>query len=454
MLNGHPDFAEVVKQCWTSLPFAGSKMFLVSKKLKELKSIIRAFSKKIFSELEKRVSESFSELQSCQHAILASPSPALAALERAAHQKWIMLAKAEESFLRQRARIQWLAEGDCNSAFFHRAIKSCVAQNFIYMLLDLNDVVIDDLQGIKDHILDFYQSLLGGQVQPTSSSPDLIADLVPLGNGKRASFWHDSWTPFGPLINYIGQQGPRELGIPSDATIVSALTHEGWNMRHARSNTALELQIHLSSVSFPHSSDPDDEYYWCVNEVELDKLSAKHTWDFLRPRGPVQEWTANVWFKGAVPRHAFHLWVTYLDRLPTRSRLASWGLPVDQSCCLCGNALESRDHRFLRCEVSRELWSLITRRLGYRSFTLHTSTAFTFWLGSQHPTQSSTLRRFVAQATIYILWYERNNRLHNNISSSPAALFKQLDRLIKDAILARQKLKGLGGLLRRWLAFA
>lgn len=162
MLNGHPDFAEVVKQCWTSLPFAGSKMFLVSKKLKELKSIIRAFSTKNFSELEKRVSESFSELQSCQHALLASPSPALAALERAAHQKWIMLAKAEESFLRHRARIQWLLEGDCNSAFFHRAINSRVAQNFIHMLLDLNDVVIDDLQGIKDHILDFYQSLLGG----------------------------------------------------------------------------------------------------------------------------------------------------------------------------------------------------------------------------------------------------------------------------------------------------
>ncbi|CAN6851268.1 unnamed protein product, partial [Brassica oleracea] len=37
MLNSHLDFAEVVKQCWTSLLFAGSKMLLVSKKLKELK---------------------------------------------------------------------------------------------------------------------------------------------------------------------------------------------------------------------------------------------------------------------------------------------------------------------------------------------------------------------------------------------------------------------------------
>ncbi|CAG7880246.1 unnamed protein product [Brassica rapa] len=216
----------------------------------------------------------------------------------------------------------------------------------------------------------------------------------------------------------------------------------------------MDLQIHLSSVRIPQLSDPDDEYYWCVNDVELDKFSTKHTWEFLRPRGPVQDWTATVWFKGSVPRHAFHFWVTQLDRLPTRTRLASWGLPIDQSCCLCGNALENRDHLFLRCEVSQYLWSMITRRLGYRTFTFHTWTAFIAWLGSNHSSHSTTLRRIAAQATIYILWYERNNRLHNSISSSPAVLFKLLDRLIKDTILARRNMKSFNGLLRRWLAFS
>lgn len=275
-----------------------------------------------------------------------------------------------------------------------------------------------------------------------------------LGNGKQASFWHDSWTPFGPLVKYIGQQGPRELGIPSDAFIASVLTHEGWNMRHARSDRAMDLQIHLSSVRIPQLFIFDDEYYWCVNDLELDKFSTKHTWKFLRPRGPVQDWTATVWFKGSVPRHAFHLWFTQLDRLPTRTRLASWGLPIDQSCCLCGNALENRDHLFLRCEVSQHLWSMITRRLGYRTFTFHTWTAFIAWLESNHPSHSTTLRRIAAQATIYILWYERNNRLHNSISSSPAALFKLLDRLIKDTIFARRNMKSFNGLLRHWLAFS
>ncbi|CAF2056684.1 unnamed protein product [Brassica oleracea] len=55
---------------------------------------------------------------------------------------------------------------------------------------------------------------------------------------------------------------------------------------------------------------------------------------------------------------------------------------------------------------------------------------------------------------VSVIIRRRNSRLHNNMSSSPAALFKQLDRLIKDIILARRKMKAFGGLLRRWLAFA
>lgn len=223
--QSHPDFAGIIESCWHSLSFPGSKMFLVSKKLKEIKSIIRAFSKENFSDLEKRVTESFLELQASQQALLANPTPAFAILERKAHKKWIMLAKAEESFLRQGSRIQWLADGDINSAFFHRAIRSRAAQNFISMLLDSNDAVIDDPQDIKAHIIEFYQGLLGCPAQTTASSPDLIADLVPyrcstdvvnilsqLLKSERQFFLfpkinlQDRWVPCRIFFQQIGKQ--------------------------------------------------------------------------------------------------------------------------------------------------------------------------------------------------------------------------------------------------------
>lgn len=40
-------------------------MLRVSRKLKELKSVIRSFSRENYSELEKRVSAAFEDLQAC-----------------------------------------------------------------------------------------------------------------------------------------------------------------------------------------------------------------------------------------------------------------------------------------------------------------------------------------------------------------------------------------------------
>lgn len=62
MLNQNPDFHSLIGDCWKALLFEGSKMLRVSRKMKELKSIIRTFSRENYSELEKRVNEAFEDL--------------------------------------------------------------------------------------------------------------------------------------------------------------------------------------------------------------------------------------------------------------------------------------------------------------------------------------------------------------------------------------------------------
>ena len=89
-------------------------MLWISRKM-ELKSIIRTFSRENYSELEKRVNEAFEDLQSCQRLCLSSPSPAAAISEKTAHDKWHVLASAEESFLQQRSKVNWLGKWDCGS---------------------------------------------------------------------------------------------------------------------------------------------------------------------------------------------------------------------------------------------------------------------------------------------------------------------------------------------------
>nr|VDD01172.1 unnamed protein product [Brassica oleracea] len=66
---------------------------------------------------------------------------------------------------------------------------------------------------------------------------------------------------------------------------------------------------------------------------------------------------------------------------------------------------------------------------------------------------SRTLKRLVAQATISSIWTERNRRLHDGETRSPVAIFKILDRFIRDTILGKRKLKPFIPLMQQWLRF-
>lgn len=164
-----------------------------------------------------------------------------------------------------------------------------------------------------------------------------------LGNGTAARFWFDHWTPLGPLIKCSGISGPSELGLPSHSCVASASTNYGWRLRAARSTNALELQMYLTTIEIPIASHCEDEYFWHTTDGYFDCfVNAQSTWNDLRPHDTQKDWAKKIWFKGATPRHAFTMWVAKLDRLPTRQRLASWGLTIPSSCCICSKMDESR----------------------------------------------------------------------------------------------------------------
>ena len=66
---------------------------------------------------------------------------------------------------------------------------------------------------------------------------------------------------------------------------------------------------------------------------------------------------------------------------------------------------------------------------------------------------SRTLKKMVAQATIYSIWTERNNRLHVGESRSPATIFMFIDHFIKDVILGKRKLKKFQLLMQLWIRY-
>ncbi|KAL1212419.1 hypothetical protein V5N11_009517 [Cardamine amara subsp. amara] len=277
-----------------------------------------------------------------------------------------------------------------------------------------------------------------------------------LGNGEKASFWFDNWCSLGILWDFIGHIGPGRLGIAIDDSVADAWGPNGWYLPspHTRYPKFVELRRVLTYTEPPSPSVGADEFTWGLEESRKPFFSTKVTWNHLRPSEEKKPWAKVVWAKHSVPKHAFTFWIANLDRLPVRARLAVWGTGISPSCGLCNSHVESRDHLLLHCPFSEQVWSKVMSRLLSQKCLFADWGTLISWLSSRSPDVSTTLKRIAIQATIYFLWRERNNRLHNSISASSHLVFSQIDRSIKDTLLARRHLKGCSRLLSQWFTRA
>ncbi|GFS35169.1 hypothetical protein Acr_00g0038190 [Actinidia rufa] len=108
------------------------------------------------------------------------------------------------------------------------------------------------------------------------------------------------------------------------------------------------------------------------NQASLDRLhhwaargnfNVKACYEFFRCKGGKPCWTKVVWHKSLMPKHAFILWLSLKERLLTRDKLCDH--VEDTSCALCGNPVESIDHLFFKCGITRQVWTDIKTWLGF-----------------------------------------------------------------------------------------
>ncbi|XP_074264170.1 uncharacterized protein LOC141586748 [Silene latifolia] len=92
------------------------------------------------------------------------------------------LHSARFSFLEQKAKIDWLREGDANTAFYNRKIKARNTQNKVLQIKDIKGVNHTDPDSIEKAFLDYYINLLGTNKPvkkihfPTIRAGNLITD--------------------------------------------------------------------------------------------------------------------------------------------------------------------------------------------------------------------------------------------------------------------------------------
>ena len=129
-----------------------------------MKPVLRTFNQSYFGGLSARVEEKKKELAAVQLSILNSASqPDLMELEKSLTLELYDLLIAEESYFRQKSRINWIHEGDQNTSFFQKIVAARQNKSTIRALTDANGVQLTTFSQISNEAVSFFQNLLGAR---------------------------------------------------------------------------------------------------------------------------------------------------------------------------------------------------------------------------------------------------------------------------------------------------
>ncbi|KAF3530366.1 hypothetical protein DY000_02040454 [Brassica cretica] len=145
------------------------------------------------------------------------------------------------------------------------------------------------------------------------------------------------------------------------------------------------------------------------------------------------------------------MWVANYDRLPTRNRLAAWGMTIATDCPFCSRSIESRDHMFLRCEYSLDVWREVFVRCHPPVSSFTDWSELLSWIRVVVPAKLKLMRKLATQTVIFHLWKQRNNLIHSQISLPAASVFYFVEKEMRNIISARKHKKQLRSLMACWL---
>ena len=127
-------------------------------------------------------------------------------------------------------------------------------------------------------------------------------------------------------------------------------------------------------------------------------------------------------------------WIAIQDRLPTGDRISNWNIVTTTSCCLCPATLETRNHMFFQCSFSEEIWRNLTHKLLSGQYISEWDEVTRLINDQTRQNVHLFLLRYMFQATLSTVWYGRNGRRHREKANPPAAMIKQIDKLVRNRI--------------------
>ncbi|XP_074289421.1 uncharacterized protein LOC141614573 [Silene latifolia] len=115
-----------------------------------------------FSDIENNIDLAVMALAQIQVGLRNNPSDTiLHESEKNLSNDNALLIKAKHQFLQQKAKTEWIKEGDGNTVYFYASIRSKRSRNKVMQIEDRHGIRHSDAQGINSAFEDYFMQILG-----------------------------------------------------------------------------------------------------------------------------------------------------------------------------------------------------------------------------------------------------------------------------------------------------
>lgn len=117
-----------------------------------------------------------------------------------------------------------------------------------------------------------------------------------------------------------------------------------------------------------------------------------------------------------------------LNRLPTKERLHRFGILSENTCVLCEEVVETRDHLYFECPFSEYVWSLCRIKLNIPLSQIGNITTEADLLKGKFNAKDITyqLARLAFFVTVWNIWQERTKRIFLDKEMNKIMVFRRI----------------------------
>lgn len=236
--------------------------------------------------------------------------------------------------------------------------------------------------------------------------------------------WHDPWLIQKPLVERFGEGFISIMDSTSSASVGSIILNRQWAVVGSNDYRAIQFRHLLSSFLIGNK----DLVLWNGN----DTVNISVIWDSFRRRGGVCNWLPLIWNIFYIPACSFITWLACRNRLLTKDKMVLFHMDVNRRCVLCRSYDEDVEHLFTICPYAY---------IVMRECPFDLVISWNRWIqGDFFNDRCTSLQKNIAflyvTVAIYLIWKERNCRIHNQGDMPVGQLIILVKRMVREKLFS------------------